>query len=143
MSTKVFKTRVEFQKHIESICEKAIEETAMTAKEKLFESIESQYYNDSEFYPNLYERTYEFLNSATYHLLSSDKAEIYIDIDGMHYGNNFSPWQVVSWASESKHGADYLQTNTPDLWTIFIEWCNSNLIKLLKENLKKYGLNII
>ena len=60
----------------------------------------------------------------------------------MHYKNNFSPWQVVKWASESKHGADYYQTNTSDFWTTFIDWCNTNLIDILKMNLRKYGLKV-
>lgn len=122
---------------------KAIECTAITVMDKLHDCIDEQYYKDPGFYPNVYERTYEFFNHVAYDMLSSNQAQIYVDIEGMHYKNNFSPWQVVKWASESKHGADYYQTNTTDFWTQFIEWCNANMIDLLKKNLRNQGLKII
>ena len=88
-----FSTSAALQQHLNGICKKAVEDTA-----------------------------------------------IYVDTDGMHYGNNFDPWQVVSWASESKHGADYYQTGNTDFWTVFTGWCNENLINTLKYNLRRYGL---
>lgn len=121
---------------------KAVQETANEAKEKLHECIDEQYYNDPGFYPNVYKRTETFLSSAAMLMLSSNSAKIYIDIEGMHYMNNFNEWQVVEWASESKHGADYYQTDTEDFWTTFIDWCNDNLLDILVKNLKKNGLNV-
>lgn len=139
---KTFTTMVELQNYLESACEKAVKDTAQVAKEMLYQCVDEQYYGDPKFYPNVYQRTEEFLSHITSQLLSSNSAKVYIDIDGMHYKNGFSPWQVVSWASESKHGADYYQTDTMDFWTRFIEWCNDNLVNLLKNNLRKYGLKI-
>lgn len=121
---------------------KAIQDTAKEAENELRKCIDDQYYKDPDFYPNIYERTEEFLRHATSQILLSNTAEIYVDIKGMHYKNNFSPWQVVKWASESKHGADYYQTSTTDFWTQFIDWCNTNLLNIFKKNLKKNGLNI-
>ena len=102
--------------------------------------IKEQYYEDPGFYPHVYQRTETFLSSVAYQMLSSNSAEIYVDGDGMHYKNGFDSWQVVSWASESKHGADYYQTGTEDFWTRFIDWCNENLLDILKKNLRLYGI---
>ena len=128
--------------HINAILKKSIEETAKTATNKLHDCINQQYYHDPEFFPNVYHRTYEFLNHVAFDMISNNCAQIYVDINGMHYKNNFRPWQVVAWASESKHGANYYQTNTEDFWTIFFDWCNNNLLNLLKANINKYGIRI-
>lgn len=142
MAQKVFRTTVELQGYVESLCAKAIQETAETVKNELYRCVDEQYYNDPHFYPNVYQRTEEFLSHVAYQMLSSNSAEVYVDVEGMHYKNGFDPWQVVSWASESKHGADYYQTDTEDFWSTFIDWCNDNLINILKNNLKKYGLTV-
>lgn len=142
MANKVFRTPVELQKYLQVLCDKAVKDTAEEAKKQLTKCIDEQYYNDPGFYPNVYERTEAFLNSAACQLISNGKAEIYIDGDGMHYRNGFNSWQVIEWASESKHGADYYQTSTEDFWSTYIDWCNENLIGLLKMNLQKVGLNV-
>lgn len=142
MAQKTFKTMVELKSYVKSLCAKAVQETATEAKDMLYKCVDEQYYKDPEFYPNVYQRTEEFLSHVACQMLSSNSAEIYIDIEGMHYKNGFDPWQVVSWASESKHGADYYQTSTEDFWTTFIDWCNDNLVKILKKNLTKYGLKV-
>lgn len=139
---KVIRNMNDFKKQIQDACNKAVESTAITLVGKLQDCIDKQYYKDPGFYPNVYERTETFLKHVAYSMLSSNQAQIYVDIEGMHYKNNFSPWQVVKWASESKHGADYYQTNSKDFWTVFIDWCNDYLIDLLKKNLRQQGLNI-
>ena len=137
-----YKTYSALVNEINKRVEKAIKIVAEEVCKKLRKCIDEQYYNDPGFYPNVYQRTETFLSHVASRLLSSNSAEIYVDIEGMHYKNGFDAWQVVSWASESKHGADYYQTGTEDFWTTFIEWCNANLIVLLKKNLRKYGLKI-
>lgn len=142
MVTKAFKNPSDIQKHINQICEKAVRDTAQETKDELYRCVDEQYYKDPFFYPNVYQRTEEFLSHVAYQMLSFNSAEIYIDVEGMHYKNGFDAWQVVSWASESKHGADYYQTDTEDFWTTFIEWCDKNLLNILIKNLHKYGLNL-
>lgn len=142
MASKVFRTPVELKNYIQVLCDKAIKATVEEAKKQLIKCIDEQYYKDPEFYPNVYERTEAFLNSAASQLLSNNSAEIYIDVEGMHYKNNFNAMQVITWASNSQHGANYYQTSTPDFWSTYIEWCNENLIELLKINLRKVGLKV-
>lgn len=143
MAVRIFKSIVGIENYLEGACEKAILETSKIAQEELTRCIQEQYYNDPGFYPNVYERTETLLRSATYQMLSKTSSEIYIDINGMHYRNGFNPWQVVAWASNSQHGADYYQTSTQDFWTTFIDWANKNLINLLKQNLRKNGIKIV
>lgn len=142
MSKKISTTPTELQNNLELACKNAVIETAKKAQEKLKECVDEQYYKDPEFYPNVYDRTFEFLNHVVYQLMTNNSAKIYIDIEGMHYKNGFSSWQVVNWASESKHGADYYKTSTNDFWSVFIEWCHANLINELILNLRKQGLSI-
>lgn len=132
----------DLSKVMETRIKNALEITSIEVMNKLHDSINEQYYRDPEFYPDVYKRTYEFFNHVAYDMISSNTAQIYVDIEGMHYKNNFSPWQVVKWASESRHGADYYKTETTDFWTDFIDWCNNNLINLLKQNLKKCGVMV-
>ena len=130
MASKIFKTPVDLKNYMHVLCDKAIEATVEEAKKQLTKCIDEQYYKDPGFYPNVYERTEAFLNSAACQLLSNNSAEIYIDVEGM------------TWASNSQHGANYYQTSTPDFWSTYIEWCNENLIELLKINLRKVGLKV-
>lgn len=137
---KTFKTLLKLQKGIEKSIQEAVMETADIARVKLHDFIDEQYYNDPEFSPIFYQRTMQFLNSAMSSMLSKNSAEIYIDMESMEY-KNASPYEVVSWASKSSHGG-LSPTSTPDFWTTFIEWCNDNLIELLKNNLAKRGIHI-
>ena len=139
---KTFTTFVQLEKMLQPQITKAVKSAAERISKKLKECIDEQYYKDPEFYPNVYRRTETFLESATYSMLSGNTAEIFIDGDGMHYRNGFDPWQVVSWAAQSMHGAEYYQTGTQDFWSAFMEWSDKNVIRILKEELRKQGLNV-
>lgn len=120
----------------------SVQNVAKILCDKLKECIDEQYYQDPEFYPNIYKRTEAFLNSSTYEMLGKNSARIGIDTTGMHYKNGFSARQVVEYARESMHGAPMYQTDTEDFWSVFIEWADENVPKLLKLELKKNGLNV-
>lgn len=143
MATRTFTTTVQFQKMIEPMITKALMSTARILVEKLRESIDSQYYNDPDFYPNIYQRTYKFLDSASYQLIGKNMAEIFIDTDMMNYKNGFDADQVVEWAGQSMHGAEYYQTETEDFWSVFENFCEENAIKILRQELQKQGLKLI
>lgn len=120
----------------------AVKNVAEQVCEKLHDCIEEQYYNDHGFYPNVYERTEVFLNSAAYEILSSNSARVGIDIASMHYKNGFSARQVVDWARQSMHGSSLYKTDTEPFWDVFIEWADKNVLLLLKEELRKQKLNV-
>jgi hypothetical protein len=143
MGVKTFTSMVQLQAMIEPLITKALMSTSRILVEKLRESIDSQYYKDSMFSPNIYRRTYRFLDSASYQLLGKNMAQIFVDDDSMSYYNGFDPEQVIEWAGESKHGADYYQTDTEDFWSVFENYCEENAIRILREELQKAGLKLI
>ena len=115
MATKTFTTMVQFQAMLEPMITKALMSTSRILAEKLRESIDSQYYSDPEFYPNVYRRTFRFLDSASYQLIGKNMAEIFVDTDSMSYKNGFDPEQVVEYAGQSMHGSELYQTGTENL----------------------------
>lgn len=120
----------------------AVKNVAEQVCEKLRECIDEQYYNDPGFYPNIYQRTEAFLNSAAYEMLGGNSARIGIDTSSMHYKKGFSAEKVVEYASQSMHGSPLYQTDTEPFWDVFIEWADANIPLLLKNELKRQGLNI-
>ena len=120
----------------------AVENVAKIVCDKLKDCIDEQYYKDPGFYPNVYQRTETFLNSAVYDMLSGNSARVGIDTSSMHYKNGFSARQVVEYAKESMHGSPLYQTDTEDFWSVFIEWADKNIQLLLKDELKRQHLNV-
>lgn len=143
MATRTFSTMVQYQKMIEPLITKALLSTSRILAEKLRESIDSQYYKDPGFYPKVYQRTNKFLDSASYQLIGKNMAEIFVDTDTMNYRNGFDADQIVNWAGNSQHGADYYQTDTEDFWTHFENFCEENAISILRSELQKQGLKLI
>lgn len=136
------KTYTALTKEINKRTSIAIENVAKIVCNKLMECIDEQYYKDPEFYPNVYQRTEAFLNSAIYDMLGNNKAQIGVDTDSMRYKNGFPAEQVVKYAAQSMHGSSRYQTSTEDFWSAFIDWCDNNIINLLKTELIKQGLNV-
>ena len=118
----------------------AIQNVAKIVCDKLKECIDEQYYQDPEFYPNIYQRTETFLNSTAYEMLSKNSAKVGIDTSSMHYSNGFSATKVVEYAKQSMHGSPLYQTSTEDFWSTFIEWADVNVPILLRSELKRQGL---
>lgn len=141
--TKTFTTMVQLQAMLEPMITKALMSTARILSEKLRESIDEQYYKDPNFYPNVYQRTNKFLDSASYQLIGKNMAEIFVDTDMMSYKNGFDPDIVVENASKSWHGSELYATGNEDFWTTFENYCEENAIKILREELQKQGLKLI
>lgn len=132
----------ELEKEINRRAGLAVKAVADIMCERLKECINEQYYEDPEFYPNVYDRTEAFLNSAVMSMLNPNCAEIGIDETTMHYKNGFSSRQVVEWAAQSMHGAPMYHTGTEPFWDVFDRWCSKNVIELLKTELRKHGIGI-
>jgi hypothetical protein len=143
MATKTFTSVVELQLFVNDKIKKAIMSASRIITEQLRNIIDVQYYNDPEFYPNIYKRTFQFLDSATYELLGSNMAQIGIDTDSMHYYNNFDPDAVIDMAAQSQHGSPLYQTSTEDFWTTFTRWSDENVINILRNELQKQGLKLV
>ena len=85
MANKVFTSMIQLESFINSRITKALMAASVRIREELRNIIDEQYYKDPEFYPNIYKRTYTFLDSASYELIGKNLAEIGINTDEMHY----------------------------------------------------------
>lgn len=136
--TKTFTSNIQIQNFLESACEKAVQETAKIVRDKLEQFINEDFY--STYKPLFYDRTYMFLKSPKFNLLDSKTAEVFIDTDVMHY-LGISGEDVANLASYGFHGS--IDIFRPGFyWTDFINWCDENVRRLIKENLKKQGLQV-
>jgi hypothetical protein len=142
MTDKIYTSTVQMEKFIQSKITKALMASSRRITYQLRQIIDEQYYNDPHFYPNIYKRTNQFLDSASYQLIGINISQIGINMDEMHYKNIDSD-DVVKYASKSMHGSPLFQTNTKDFWTSFESWCDDNIVKILKEELINQGLKII
>ncbi|WP_024347377.1 hypothetical protein [Lacrimispora indolis] len=136
--TRTFTSNIQIQNFLESACEKAVQETAKIVRDKLEQFINEDFY--STYKPLFYDRTYMFLKSPKFNLLDSKTAEVFIDTDVMHY-LGISGEDVANLASYGFHGS--IDIFRPGFyWTDFINWCDENVRRLIKENLKKQGLQV-
>lgn len=140
--TKTFRTTIDLQDYLESACEKAIQDVAERMVNELEGYIREDFYN--RYKPLLYSRTYQLLRSPKYNILNPNSAEIFIDIDSIHYliGDpkyDYDESDIVKLASLGYHGTtDIFRPGM--FWEDFIEWCNKNVPHLMKSELKKQGL---
>jgi hypothetical protein len=137
MATKTFTQWVQFQKMIEPKLTKAVENASIRLCSKLKDIIEEKYYNLYD--PLVYQRTYQFLNSAMQRLISHKSAEIYMDANAMDYGSYWNGEVQTEFASRGYHGTTAIQTEGR-FWADFCDWMNENAISILKEELIRQGL---
>lgn len=139
MAQKVFKTMVSLENYIESACEKAVENACNRLLGTLQQLIDTEYYD--QFEPDYYKRTYQFWRSATTKMLSKNCGEIFMNEDAMDYGTYWDGELQLQFASRGYHGSTAIQTEGR-FWQSFIDFCEQNASKILKEELVKQGLNI-
>lgn len=139
MTSKTFTTTVQLQNYLESACEKAVETTCNRLLGTLQELIDTEYYD--QFEPDYYKRTYQFWQSATVKMLNHNCGEIFMDERAMSYGDYWNGECQLQFASRGYHGTTEIQTKGR-FWQSFIDYCEENAVKILKEELRKQGLNV-
>ena len=137
MAQKVFTTMVSLENYIEKACENAVENACNRLLGTLQELIDTEYYDQYE--PEKYRRTYQFWRSATTKMLSKNCGEIFMDADAMNYGSFWNGELQLLYASEGYHGTDKIQTEGR-FWDSFIEYCDNNAVRILREELEKQGI---
>jgi hypothetical protein len=140
MATKKFTTWVQLENYLQSACTKAIENTAKILCAKLSEFIIEDYYQKYE--PLVYQRTYQFLNSASQRLLSPTSAEIYMDETAMSYGNYWDGETQLYMADAGFHGSAYI-FREGFFWKDFLAYCDENAISILRKELAKQGIKTV
>lgn len=105
----------------------------------LQELIDTEYYD--QFEPDRYVRSYQFWHSATTKMLTQNCGEVFMDKTAMNYGAYWSGELQLQYASEGYHGHTDFQTEGR-FWDAFIEYCEQNAMRILKEELKKKGIKL-
>ncbi|WP_342759394.1 hypothetical protein [Kineothrix sedimenti] len=136
---KVFRTTIDLQKYMEKACEKAIENACNRLLGTLQEFIDSEYYDKYE--PEYYRRTYQFWKSATTKMLNKTSGEIFMDENAMNYGAYWDGETQLYMADAGYHGSAYIYEDG-HFFKRFVEYCEENALKILKEELRKQGLNV-
>lgn len=160
MAIRNFSTAVGMKNYIDSKCTIAVGNTAKRLQEKLVEIIDRDYY---EQYDPLYykPRTYAFLKSAVSKMLNSHTASIGIDDTYFDYeypsrymmfengggtdrnvSGHWTGEDQVYMASQGYHGTYNIRTDGR-FWEDFVDYCEANAVNILREELKKVGLNTI
>ena len=137
MAQKIFTTMVSLENYIESACERAVENACNRLLGTLQELIDSEYYD--QFEPSRYKRTYQFWESATTRMLNKTCGEIFMDAKSMNYGSFWNGELQLLYASDGYHGSKDIQTEGR-FWEAFIDFCEKNAVKILKEELNKQGI---
>lgn len=142
---KVFKSIVDINNYVESACENAIRAVAERMVQELESYIREDFYN--QYRPRFYDRTYQLLKSPKYKMIDSKSAEIFIDMDAIHYliddpEYSGSSEDIVKLASLGYHGTtDIFRPGM--FWEDFIGWCNKNVPYLMRQELTKFGLRVL
>lgn len=135
---KSFNTVSGLVKQVELICDRAVKNVTLILVEKLKEYIQEDFYD--LYYSRIYRRTYQFLQSPAYNMIGNAKAEIFIDTDSMEYFD-ITGEDVARLAMEGFHGSEDI-FRPGYYWKDFENWCNDNVLILLRGELIKQGLNI-
>lgn len=138
MAVKI-KTLADLQKALEARISVAVSETCQYFQAMLRLYIYSEYY--VEYAPQFYNRTNQFLMSATARMIKSMEGQIYVDESAMNYTGLWNGDIQAEWAAEGYHGSFDIQT-PGRYWEKFIDDFKQNAPIILKENLRKQGINV-
>ena len=102
---------------------------------------------DTEFYdvfePDYYNRTYQFWKSATTRMLNQNCGEIFMDKSAMNYNSFWTGEKQLYAASIGSHGGWITEeTESHRFWEVFLDFCENNALKILKEELRKQHINV-
>lgn len=100
---------------------------------------------DTEFYdvfePSYYNRTYQFWHSATTEMLNQTCGKVFMDASKMNYNSFWTGKKQLQDASIGSHGGWVTdETKEHKFWESFIQYCEQNATKILKEELRKQGI---
>lgn len=102
---------------------------------------------DTEFYdvfePDYYRRTYQFWRSATTKMLNQNCGEVFMDQSAMNYNSFWNGEKQLQAAAIGSHGGWITEeTEQHRFWEVFLDFCENNALKILKEELRKQHINV-
>ncbi len=137
----IIKNMNDLKKQVDIACGKAVENACNRLLGSLQEIIDTEFYDVFE--PDYYKRTYQFWRSATTKMLNQNCGQIFMDKDAMNYGNFWTGEKQLHEASIGSHGGWFTdETKEHHFWEAFISFCEEHALDVLKQELRKQGLNI-
>ena len=141
----IFQSIIQFESYIKSLISIALKNISQKLSEDLKQIIQAEYYDKYPF-PKLYERTFQFLNSATSSEVSiagnTVSVNVYVNYESLKYEEDYG-YTVVELASQGYHGFRGIYKEG-FFWKTFEETYSEETIKqMIIEELKKLGLKII
>lgn len=107
----------------------------------LQEIIDTEYYD--VFDPEYYNRTDQFWKSATTKMFTQNCGQVFMDKSAMNYNSFWTGEKQLHAAAIGSHGGIITdETREHRFWDAFIDYCDKYAITILKEELRKQGLNI-
>lgn len=138
--SKTFSTTVSLKNYLESACNIAVQNACNRLLGTLQQLIDSEYYDVYD--PVWYKRTYQFWESATVEMLSNTCGQIFMNPNAMHY-TGWSGEEQIRAANLGIHGGIITDITVEHrYWDKFVEYCDKNAVRILKEELKKQGLSV-
>lgn len=137
----VIKNMNDIKKQIDATCSRAVENACNRLLGSLQQIIDEEFYD--VFDPQYYRRTYQFWKSATTKMLNQTCGQVFMDKSAMNYNNFWTGERQLQSANIGSHGGISTdETKEHRFWDVFIDFCEENCIKILKEELRKQGLNV-
>ncbi len=102
---------------------------------------------DTEFYdvfePDFYNRTFQFWRSATTKMLNQNCGEVFMDQSAMNYNSFWNGERQLQAAAIGSHGGwTTEETEQHRFWEVFLDFCENNALKILKEELRKQHIDV-
>ena len=136
---RTFTSIVELQGAMEQCCTVAIQNACEILLAELQRLIRSEFYD--QYTPTMYNRTYQFLESATKEMVTDLCGRVFMDAGRMNYLEPHWTGEVqLEAANRGLHGG-YIKREGR-YWDSFMEYCNANALNILKQELRKQGLNV-
>lgn len=126
---------------IENACNKAVENACNRLLGYLQQIIDEEFYDVFE--PEYYSRTFQFWRSASTKMLKQACGHVFMDKATMNYNAFWTGEKQLYHASIGSHGGWTTdETKEHRFWDVFIEFCRSNAINILKEELRKQNVKV-
>ena len=136
---RTFTSIVELQGAMQQCCTVAIQNACEILLAELQRLIRSEFYD--KYTPSQYDRTDQFFNSAVKEMVTDLCGRVFMDAGRMNYLEPHWTGEVqIEAANNSSHGG-YIITQGA-YWDSFINYCNKNALTILKQELRKQGLNV-
>ena len=131
----------DLKKQVNVACGKAVDNACNRLLGSLQQIIDEEFYDVFE--PDYYHRTYQFWRSATTKMLTKTCGQVFMNKSAMNYNNFWTGEKQIYAANIGSHGGIITdETKEHRFWEVFIDFCEENCINILKEELRKQGLNI-